>query len=90
VSASFKGALPTQSTIQLGPLALPNLNQFLKAELPVCSVPPGNMRSVTVNGILKLLMQVKVTHAYMTVCNKVQLLTGIFSFTETLQVLQSF
>lgn len=35
-------------------------------------------------------MQVKVTHAYMTVCNKVQLLTGIFSFTETLQVLQSF
>lgn len=81
-SAYFKGALPTCSTMQLGPLTLPNLKQFLKAELPVCSLPLGKMRSITMNSFLRFLIHVKVTHTYMTVCSKVLLLTVIFSFTE--------
>lgn len=81
-TASFKGALPTCSMMQLHPLTLPNLKQFLKAELPVCSLPPGKMRSITVNRFLRFLIHVKVTHTYMTLCGKVLLLTSIFSFTE--------
>lgn len=81
-SASSRGALPTCSTMQLGPLTLPNLKQFLNADLPVCSRPPGKMRSITMNSFLRFLIHVKVTRTYMTVCSEVLLLTGIFSFTE--------
>lgn len=81
-SSSFKEALPTCSTMQLGPLTLPTLKQFLKAELSVCSLPPGKMRSIALNGFLRFLIHIKVTHTYMTVCGNVLLLTIIFSFTE--------
>lgn len=77
-SASFKGALLTCSTMRFGPLTLPSLKQFLKAELPVCSLPPGKMRSLTMNSFLRFLVHVKVTHTYMTICSELLLLTGIF------------
>lgn len=35
VSASFTEALPTHSMMQLGPLTLSNLKQFIEAKLPV-------------------------------------------------------
>lgn len=82
-SASFKGALPTSSTMQLGPLTLPNLKQFLKAELPVCSLPSGKNETCYYERLSEVSgMCQGHTYVYMTICSEVLLLTGIFSFTE--------
>lgn len=79
VNASLTGALPTHSTMQLGPLTLSNLKQFVKAKLPVCSLPPGKMRSTCMNGFLRFLIHIKGTHTY-DCLQEVLLLTGFFFF----------
>jgi len=95
-SAAFRGALPTCSSMQLGPLTLPSLKQFLKAELLVCSLPPEKMRSIPMNGFLRFSegilseIHVKVTHTSMAVCSEILLLTGVFSFTETFKCSRVF